>query len=73
MGLPGSWASPGPKQKQQVARLPRPPQESTCAHFLEVRKRSVAEGVRLLSLDGCKIGSRGTDRQSPCWTVGDLS
>lgn len=72
MGLPVSWASLGPKQKQQVARLPHPPQESTCAHFLEVRKRSVAERVRLLSLDRCKIGSQGTDRQN-CWTVGDLS
>lgn len=33
MGLPVLWASLGPEQKQQVARLPHPPKQPTCAHF----------------------------------------
>lgn len=54
MGLPVLSASLGPEQEQQVARLPHPPKQPTCAHFPQV---CVVGGVRLLSLMGTYLGA----------------
>lgn len=70
MGLPVLWASLGPEQEQQVARLPHPPKQPTRAHFLQ----GVCGGRGETPVsDGHTPGSWGSSRQSPCWTTGGLS